>query len=470
MTNERRGLRNALGSWTEPAFGRYGTTPKRTMKADKEVTELFGHEARPPAEYDLQRLFVRARRAADRGRLLSLEHRDLRRLPWVLFYPHVSPPGSWLGARADVQRSFREWTGGRQRTSTVVALVHEFLRVHPTHLSTFGDWLELVRSLVASGRSPSIRKLDRELFVENGAEKVVARMIADGNSDVARFGISPGLAGCAFLAAGAFAHVRRVGKGVRSGSVQMKDVNSLLHFLELDDGLRFPDSKLCTEIANELLGSLASGHEVAREVQDRICAWFVKRFGDPRFREHATRWRPVSEDARAVVTGWLVADAVEQFFRLIRETAYDHHWKYRQSFWAAYLKRHLIDDAWFVLGRRARQLLRQISKYEDSACGSLVGGTSDQSVLLMKIDGITVAEWSHNGSCRIWDEDDPRAPQLHKKGPKAYSRDNLASHSADFVQVHHGSQRGRWQARVAKAILDRTGRDVRPREYMRLGR
>lgn len=465
MTSERRGLRNALGSWTEPAFGRYGTTPKRTMKADKEVTELFGHEARPPAEYDLQRLFVRARRAADRGRLLSLEHRDLRRLPWVLFYPHDSPPGSWLGARADVQRSFREWIGGRQRTSTAVALVHEFLRVHPTHLSTFGDWLELVRSLVASGRSPSIRKLDRDLFVENGAQKVVARMIADGNSDVARFGISPGLAGCAFLAAGALAHVRRVGRDIRSGSVRLEDVNDLLRFLVLDDRLRFPD-QMCTDTADELLGALASGHEVAREVQDRICAWFVRWFGDPRLREHASRWRPVSEEARKVVTGWLVADTVEQFFLLIRKTAYDWHWRYRQSFWAAYLKGHLIDDAWFVLGRRARQLLRQISKYEDSACGSLVGGTSDQSVLLMKIDGITVAEWSHNGSCRIWDEDNPRAPQLHKKGPKAYSRDNLASHSADFVQPHHGSERGRWQARVAKAIFDRTGRDVQWHDYM----
>ena len=467
MTNGRQGLRDALDSWTPPVFGRYGTTPKKTIRADKEVTERFGREARPPEEYDLQPLFARARRAADKGRLLNLEHRDLRRLPWVLFYPSDSLPGSWLGARPDVQRSFRKWVGGRQRTGTVVALVHEFLRVHPTDLSTFEDWLELVRSLVANGRSPSLRKLDRDLFVENGEQKVVARMIADGNGDVARFGISPGLADCAFLAAGALAHVRRIGKGVRSRSVQMDDLDGLLCFLELDGRLRFPDSKLYTETANELLGSLASGHEVAHEVRDRICAWFVKWFGDPRLREHASRWRPVSEDARAVVTGWLVANTVEQFFLLIGETAYDWHWRYRQSFWAAYLKRNLIDDAWFVLGRQARQLLRHVSKHEDSACGLLIGGSSAQSVLLMKIDGITVAEWSHNGSCRIWNKDNPGAPRLHQE---TYHRDNLASHSADFVQAHHGSERGRWQARVAKAIFDRTDRDVPPHEYMLLGR
>ena len=76
----------------------------------------------------------------------------------------------------------------------------------------------------------------------------------------------------------------------------------------------------------------------------------------------------------------------------------------------------LIDDIWFLLGPRAANHLRQMSRNEDltETTGSLQGAGGDQSVLLLRMPGVTIAEWSHNGSCRFWLDGNRKVPKLYQ--------------------------------------------------------
>lgn len=92
--------------------------------------------------------------------------------------------------------------------------------------------------------------------------------------------------------------------------------------------------------------------------------------------------------------------------------------------------------------------------------GSLVQG--DQSVLLLHMPGVTIAEWSHDGACRFWLDGNPGAPGLHKES--AYSRSEMM-HEADFLQRHDGSLDGRWQDRIMGWLRENTGIEIRRAEY-----
>ena len=469
MTGSKTGLREALRSWAEPPFfSRYDATPRRTLAGAKAVTRRLGElEARQPESYDLQKLYGRALNAADGDGIRQLNTGDLRRLPWVLFHPKARSEADrrlWLGGRPAVARDYREWLRQRRRTAPSLALIHEFLRVYPVDLPTFREWLRILRVSVRGARSTALQRLDLDLFEWDGDLKVVARMVADRQADVGSFGLSPGLARCAFIRSGARKHLRETGRRIKAGTVRHDEIKGLLNVLELDGGLRFMDGEMCRSTAKALLRPFAKGQRNDPRSLDTLCAWFVRCFGDPRMPAYGHRWRDVPTKARMVVVRWLVQGTFEQFFQLLRRTAYDHHWRYRQAFWTAYLERNMVEEAWFVLGTHARILLRGISKRDlPESNGALSGAAADQSVLLMRIGGATVAEWSHSGSCRIWRQGRQWAPDLYDE---QYHRSELACSTADFVQPHHASEKGRWQYMVAEQIEEYTGRSVGHRQYM----
>lgn len=90
---------------------------------------------------------------------------------------------------------------------------------------------------------------------------------------------------------------------------------------------------------------------------------------------------------------------------------------------------------------------------------------SDQSVLLLRMSGVTIAEWSHNGSCRIWLDGNRDCPKLYQEH---YFRHELVPHwprRADFTQRHDGNETGRWQDGIARWLRDNTGVEVDRSEY-----
>ena len=114
-----------------------------------------------------------------------------------------------------------------------------------------------------------------------------------------------------------------------------------------------------------------------------------------------------------------------------------------------------------------------ISVDKGPACGKLRSGDGvlpSYSLLLMEIGDLVFAEWSHSGKCRAWKRTDPRAPRL---GRVQYTRGDVIIPSMQIVPtysedgiVHHGSDAGRWQQRLANFIYNETNIRVMHPEYM----
>jgi len=87
--------------------------------------------------------------------------------------------------------------------------------------------------------------------------------------------------------------------------------------------------------------------------------------------------------------------------------------------------------------------------------------------LLMKIGGLTIAEWSHNGACRIW------APNVSKEQysipifyifKKPYHAQQLKGISDEWIR-HSSSQKYLWQKKVAHIIHQYTNIKITQIEY-----
>ena len=102
---------------------------KATVAVDKTLGDI---EPKKPARRDLELLHRRIHASWHRhGSLNQVSARDLRRLPWVLFFPAHETTEVWLGANSGVVQSYGQWLLEGRRSRATIALLHEFLRVYP---------------------------------------------------------------------------------------------------------------------------------------------------------------------------------------------------------------------------------------------------------------------------------------------------------------------------------------------------
>jgi len=59
------------------------------------------------------------------------------------------------------------------------------------------------------------------------------------------------------------------------------------------------------------------------------------------------------------------------------------------------------------------------------AHGRLSGGDLDHCCDAFQIGSLTIVEWSHNGTCRLWTQNDKNCPQFYKAD---YSESSLRTH------------------------------------------
>ena len=126
---------------------------------------------------------------------------------------------------------------------------------------------------------------------------------------------------------------------------------------------------------------------------------FYRRLGDPRFGYMRFNWDKISEKSKDIFLRWLVEDDLEIFFKIIKQTALDRMWRYREKFWRAYLPH--ISSTCIFLGSDAKRIARQLGD-KNTGHGSLDGGASDQSVFVFQIGQYIFSEWSHNGKLRVY--------------------------------------------------------------------
>ena len=207
----------------------------------------------------------------------------------------------------------------------------------------------------------------------------------------------------------------------------------------------------------------------ATEHRKALSAFLIDQVGDPRM--FPKRWESVlsalaksigAERAAAIVQvlkRWLTEVAMREFFKAIAKTTdRPDQWKQRSSFWLAYLDAGLVTEAWPALGQRARQgiedLIRQSG--ERPEFGVMHRGPVSSSTIIMQIGDLRIAEWSDNGSCRFWSDNDPRAPKLYAK---TYDGGELRTTAGrrDYEFHSHVPASPGWENKFAGVIYRRTG-------------
>jgi hypothetical protein len=168
---------------------------------------------------------------------------------------------------------------------------------------------------------------------------------------------------------------------------------------------------------------------------------------------------------------WLAKASLEQFLRVVDHTVRiaRHQWPHRRGFWGAYIARGYVTDAWVVFGRDgqayAERLARETQDKGMAEFGCLTGANADQSVLLLRIGDLVVADWSHNGTLRIWHRESERAPKFYD--PRYEAR--ALRGSCDFDTPHdaylHWQQRARDYIRRETNIQMQLSEFIPPRQH-----
>jgi hypothetical protein len=179
--------------------------------------------------------------------------------------------------------------------------------------------------------------------------------------------------------------------------------------------------------------------------------------GDPR--TNASGWIGC-DGAALVVRKWLTELALRQFFDIVDKVAPAELWGHRRAFWGALEKKGYIDDAWVVFEGHGASAARSAFGREISFGTFSSGGVQPgHSVLLLRIGTLVVIEWSHNGKCRIWDENSgERPPALFQSAYRAVDLRKEVSQAGPTGQgifVHHGSSNYHWQAQIAAFLKER---------------
>jgi EH_Signature domain len=157
------------------------------------------------------------------------------------------------------------------------------------------------------------------------------------------------------------------------------------------------------------------------DVQKLLMSTLVTKFGDPRIdvwpgltgRDGENR----KNECIATLKRWLSIEYLDLFIRIIEATAVDHQFRPRKSFWLKYFEKGVISDLTLVLASDANAIARktrgQSVDSEYMKWASLNLALPDQSVLLMRLGDLLIAEWSHNGAMRFWKADSNAAPEFH---------------------------------------------------------
>jgi hypothetical protein len=159
---------------------------------------------------------------------------------------------------------------------------------------------------------------------------------------------------------------------------------------------------------------------------------------------------------------WLALAQLDLFIRIIERTAVERMFNARRDFWQSYFQRGVVSDVTLIAAVDADREARKVNQRSNTnlTWSTLSGAQSDHSVLLLRIDRLVIAEWSHNGKMRFWRADDVAAPRFHM--PR-YNRADLVTGSMPIAATtgesdgitHHPD--GAWQRRAARVIEDFTG-------------
>jgi chemotaxis protein MotB len=188
-----------------------------------------------------------------------------------------------------------------------------------------------------------------------------------------------------------------------------------------------------------------------KELRDRFLSFALKLLGDPRV--NALRWQGCLK-ARDIACRWLTEQSLRQFFEVVDHVARPEHWNYRHAFWNALYEKNYIYDAWVVFDRYGAAEARRMFQGKISFATFNETVQQGHAVLLLRIGSLIIAEWSHTGSCRIWDTSKGESgPQLYKN---RYRKVELqAQVNPEGVFGHYNPTGYFWQRKIAEYLRSR---------------
>lgn len=420
--------------------------------AARKVADAFEMPARP-GEEELLRALKSLGAWCDGGRAPS--DADWHLAPWVCL--QGSPR---LMARQRFANELSSRMATERQPRLLKAILHSYLR----------DWEDaeatsavgaIISTAIARHRSPwAVRWRERgdkvALFETVGLVDRLAETVIGSGGDVRALfrdlGFTTELAAQSGLHAPLATRLAaRLSRQLTAGSPPGQGmVSGVLGFLRTGGTLRFPGERV--PLAELLLAPFATRDLRDADAKAALAGFFDELYGDPR--SHPKAWVGTSQEARRTITRWLARKALDLFFDILSATA-DPIWKWRKAFWLALERKGAIDEAWPVFGRQAAEWLERHPEQRRrvSSRGKLLSAERKQSVMLMRIGGYVVAEWSHAGSVRIWAQDDARAPAL---GNLAYYADEVRAECL-HDQRHDGTARFAWQSDLADWLAKRVG-------------
>jgi len=477
--NKTKGLSGLLRSERTSKQNRYNVSksfyPRKVIAAQQDVLRRLGDVvSQEPEAHDLEVTWKQIRSHWEATHSLSEVHRrKLRIVPWILFYPPGDEP-RWLGGDRDFCNAYFNWLSDHLRPSCIAALIHVFVRDYPKAIPTFESWRTTLNDLLEKGKSVRLEKwrerCGKYSFLGNdGPRDFAAEWLSSSlpTQQVLEEASVSGVLGRSRFLEEAFESLLVITHGMLSTKeMSARALDRVLSLSTHDGALRFPENS--NSLASHLLLPF-SKKEPAPDIQERIRKFLLDYFGDPRISRSS--WHGVDRKARDIMRKWLVRVALEDFFRMLEKAAqvfpdyeFDRHWHHRQAFWSAYLERGHITDAWVLLGPKTHEFAKGILEEHAGAYGTLkgYGVLNNHSVLMMKVAGLTVTEWSHSGKCRLWGPDNKHAPLFYKN---EYYRQALVT-GADFEQIHHAAEAGTWQRKVSLEIEKSTGVRLKSIDYM----
>jgi len=408
-----------------------------------------------------------------RKTLHNLNLRTLKRVPFILLREDLgSGPGA-LGDHQPLLSNYLEWLTQTSNCRSIASLLSEFLYHYNPEAPWFDSLNISLATLLQNARTHRLTKIKfltlQSHFLDIDGPRKLANRIFNQHVNIESALGKAGLQG-RLAVRGFVEHVfNTLSQDIRSKildrSLTLTELRTFLDWAVTgESSFRFPEKR--TLLINNLLEPFSRGDD-PKSAKQTIFTFLIKYAGDPRLNQG--HWHNVSDSALQVMKRWLVKSTLEDFFRLLKHVAGNDPaaakmWKDRQQFWTAYLKRNAIGDAWVVLGPRASQLAGYSFKEIKGSYGHLHSGNINplHSVLLMRIDNLVIAEWSHNGKCHIWMENVPNKPLFYKK---EYLRDELRNELSDSdinspPFIHVKSNQLLWQGRVRDYIRKVTGIDV----------
>lgn len=449
-------LREALQIETERLRIR-ANPPLSKPKLDDEVKKVFARFSdggEPPEPADLALLVRRFRKAAGENTLHQFSRREWKQVCWGMFnkpVPLIEETGFIDGLLE------RLWDGPSRslcRTLISIYLTHFDPRPYGMHrlaqalarlvLQWDWPWAERERGfhLFEPGKAP----LELASHCSAAGCPLEAKLEEAGIRGICRFG---GMEEAAFGASLCLMQQSLEDRPASESRPQMERV------LAWYDKAIAEGGTLAFQAQRPLLAKalLLPWQERAPDdaLRERVTEFLLKHFKDPRI--HPQNWLKVPDEATGVLRRWLTRIALEQFFEVVDQVAERGHWMFRRPFWTSYDRQNVIDDAWILFGPRARlwakSLLSDLTGYGVIERPRL----PNHCILLLRIGGLTVAEVSHSGKCRVWKDGNANAPKLYEKSYRVWDLER----SPDLEQVHMGSHDFSWQRSTATFIQINTG-------------